>query len=88
MFRCNSDEYQCTDKTCISASFRCDGEPDCRDAGDEQDCQPSIPECPEDEFKCRGANHPGSSPGARCILNRFRCDGEDDCTYFRKCILR
>lgn len=65
--------------SCISASFRCDNEPDCFDASDEQFClNTNIPDCPEGEFRCGSSstNH-GAALGSRCILNRFRCDGKD-----------
>lgn len=78
---CSNDEWMCSDTNCISASFRCDSEPDCIDASDEQNClNANVLECPEGEFRCGGSliNY-GAAPGSRCILNRFRCDGESDC---------
>lgn len=40
-FSCTSDEFTCADENCVSASFRCDGDPDCLDASDEADCRES-----------------------------------------------
>ena len=36
---CREDEYKCQgDSTCIPSEWICDGENDCGDATDEQDC--------------------------------------------------
>jgi len=35
---CNSDEFQCPDGHCISNSWLCDGDNDCGDNADEQNC--------------------------------------------------
>lgn len=69
MNSCNNDEWQCLDSNCISASFRCDNEPDCGDASDEDNClSANVLECPEGEFRCGGnSNNFGAAPGSRCI---------------------
>ena len=37
---CQSDEWQCDDKTCIERRLRCNGRPDCpRDNSDERNCR-------------------------------------------------
>lgn len=36
---CESDEYRCSDGTCISGDFRCDGLRDCSDGADEVECR-------------------------------------------------
>ena len=36
---CQLDEFQCGDLTCIDLGWHCDGEYDCEDLSDEQDCR-------------------------------------------------
>ena len=36
---CLSDEFQCSDQTCIDVRWHCDGEYDCEDLSDEEDCR-------------------------------------------------
>lgn len=38
-----------------------------------------MPDCPEDEFKCKGLVRGATGPSGKCILQRFRCDGDNDC---------
>ena len=35
---CDSNEYMCTDGECIRDSWRCDGEVDCNNGSDEEEC--------------------------------------------------
>jgi len=35
---CNSDEFQCPDGWCISNDWLCDGDNDCGDNTDEENC--------------------------------------------------
>lgn len=35
---CDPDELECQSGSCIPASWRCDGDNDCGDLSDEQDC--------------------------------------------------
>ncbi|CAI2344055.1 unnamed protein product [Caenorhabditis sp. 36 PRJEB53466] len=76
--QCNTtDSFSCKDGKCIPKSWRCDGDIDCKDEDDEQDCPKS---CGAEEHKC------GEVTSVRSALERFKCipknwvcDGEFDC---------
>ena len=36
---CSSEEFTCTDGTCVPLHFRCDLKADCLDRSDEEDCR-------------------------------------------------
>merc|ERR1712055_465665 len=69
---CNSNELECNLERgvmgCIPKSWICDGEEDCEDAKDEEDCDS---DCNSDQFLCPADN--------TCISEEFRCDGKEDC---------
>ncbi|PSN54231.1 Low-density lipoprotein receptor-related protein 4 [Blattella germanica] len=67
---CTENEFQCTDGSCISLTWKCDLEQDCIDASDEVNCDVEPPSCSQGEFQCA---YP------RCVRQEFRCDGDDDC---------
>src|SRR5688572_8986478 len=66
-FTCFSDEFTCSDGYCIDELWECDGEPDCVDGGDEEDCYEG---CAPGDAECDDGS---------CIDSASICDGEADC---------
>ncbi|KAK7881754.1 hypothetical protein WMY93_030163 [Mugilogobius chulae] len=77
---CAADQYQCAYSfQCISQSWRCDGEPDCDDRSDEENCATLVPgtlppqgRCPVGYFQC--SNNV-------CLPSLLRCDDVPDCPH-------
>eukprot|EP00057_Strongylocentrotus_purpuratus_P026763 XP_011681237.1 PREDICTED: serine protease 30 [Strongylocentrotus purpuratus] len=63
---CASWQFECTDSTCIPGWLTCNGNDDCSDGSDEQNC----PTCPGRYYRC--ADH-------RCISLDMLCDGTPNC---------
>lgn len=69
---CGEGYFTCANNLCIPNVYRCDGENDCGDKSDEQDCGSSAShKCSPHMFQCKSNN--------MCIPNYFACDHEKDC---------
>ncbi|XP_078354052.1 low-density lipoprotein receptor-like isoform X1 [Oculina patagonica] len=69
-FRCGEDQFVCANLTCIPENWRCDGDDDCGDNSDEQNCP--VKKCdPTSNFQCKTVD--------RCIPLRWVCDYDNDC---------
>jgi len=63
--QCRSNEFQCDNKQCIDVRERCDGDFNCIDDSDEEDC-----DCPSSDFLC---------PSGQCIKPEELCDDKNNC---------
>ncbi|XP_068617008.1 very low-density lipoprotein receptor [Brachionichthys hirsutus] len=67
--KCSIGSKLCNDGSeCISYRYVCDGEPDCKDGSDEEDCSTV---CNEDQFQC--------AHGKKCIHKDQVCDEIAQC---------
>ncbi|XP_063051835.1 low-density lipoprotein receptor-related protein 2 isoform X2 [Engraulis encrasicolus] len=67
--RCRIGLFACTDGSdCISSTYVCDNEVDCKDGSDESNC---AVECTSDQFQC--------AHGKKCIDKVQVCDGVAHC---------
>ncbi|KAL3869760.1 hypothetical protein ACJMK2_042399 [Sinanodonta woodiana] len=64
---CDNGTFRCDEGRCIDLKWRCDGDTECNDGSDEQNCDT----CQEDQFKCE------TFP--KCISQKWRCDDQSDC---------
>ncbi|CAO1412555.1 unnamed protein product [Diamesa serratosioi] len=71
---CRADQFQCTDKSCISGHFHCSGKSECSDGSDELNCPIPVKTCDrKTEFDCGGG---------MCIPLSKVCDKKQDCPDF------
>ncbi|XP_033323602.2 vitellogenin receptor [Megalopta genalis] len=73
--RCDEPEFFRCDTKCMSSIFLCDGEIDCIDGSDENNCNGIMPvfsavKCATDEFQCANKS---------CISIEKFCDSRPDC---------
>ncbi|KAI6177429.1 hypothetical protein M3Y97_00906300 [Aphelenchoides bicaudatus] len=82
---CNLElAFECADDSgCIHRSKVCDGKPDCRDKGDEQNCDQILKNCNDESKRCDSFK---DCPDGRDELNckeckepSFLCAGENKC---------
>ncbi|XP_051867562.1 low-density lipoprotein receptor-related protein 8 isoform X3 [Pristis pectinata] len=66
---CDVGQFQCRNNRCISLLWRCDGDDDCMDNSDEDNCPKKT--CAATHFTC---------DNGECISGDWRCDGEEECT--------
>ncbi|KAK2541678.1 hypothetical protein Q9233_000584 [Columba guinea] len=80
---CLPGQWQCRNRVCIMADWKCNGIDDCGDSSDEDVCAP----CPPGMERC---------DEGKCILESLMCNDEDDCldgtdepsTCGRSCFVR
>ncbi|NXW95113.1 LRP2 protein, partial [Alopecoenas beccarii] len=63
---CLPGQWQCRNRVCITADWKCNGIDDCGDSSDEDVCAP----CPPGMVRC---------DEGKCILESLMCNDEDDC---------
>ncbi|CAL1298854.1 unnamed protein product [Larinioides sclopetarius] len=66
---CSRTEATCQNGECIPRAYACDGDFDCTDRSDEQNCDYQY-QCQPNEFQC---------DNKKCVLKVWRCDGDNDC---------
>ncbi|CAC5409320.1 Prostasin,Trypsin,Transmembrane protease serine 9,Transmembrane protease serine 11D,Cationic trypsin,Serine protease 33,Transmembrane protease serine 7,Cationic trypsin-3,CUB and peptidase domain-containing protein 1,Transmembrane protease serine 5,Anionic trypsin,Tryptase,Plasminogen,Anionic trypsin-1,Trypsin-1,Trypsin I-P38,Trypsin-10,Transmembrane protease serine 2,Trypsin I-P1,Serine protease 55,Chymotrypsin-like elastase family member 2A,Coagulation factor XI,Anionic trypsin-2,Trypsin-3,Plasma kallikr len=64
------EEFDCLNGVCVSFQWVCDGENDCENLKDEENCTVKYTQCGNSEFRCDDGS---------CIPAKWRCDNNDDC---------
>ncbi|XP_047424790.1 MAM and LDL-receptor class A domain-containing protein 1 isoform X2 [Mugil cephalus] len=75
---CGADMFQCAYSfQCIPRSWKCDGEPDCADHSDEEQCPTMVPGTLPPQGLCLSGYYQCSNN--QCVASILRCDGVFDC---------
>ena len=64
---CTQQQFECSDLSCVSLAYVCDGTPDCKDGKDEYVCSSR---CHQHFFRCMSGH---------CIHWNGVCDGQQNC---------
>ncbi|KAJ4936463.1 hypothetical protein JOQ06_001055 [Pogonophryne albipinna] len=65
---CTTEEFRCANGECVRLTWKCDGDPDCKDKSDEFECP--LLTCRPDEFQCGDGS---------CIHGTKQCNKVLDC---------
>merc|ERR1711970_222098 len=67
-YYCNYNQFACDNGYCINQSWKCDGDNDCGDMSDENNC--AAASCSSSQFTC---------DNGKCLPSYWKCDNYDDC---------
>ncbi|KAM6977638.1 MAM and LDL-receptor class A domain-containing protein 1 [Aplochiton taeniatus] len=77
---CGPEQFQCVHSfQCVHETWRCDGEMDCADQSDEEQCPGLVPGTLPPQDRCRPDQYQCSDH--RCVPSLLRCDGAHDCPH-------